>query len=133
MWSWRSLLFHPHELTTGGIHGYSQLGILPVAVDHVPDEFVGSAAPITNINDGSIGIFAQDFVAAVLLRRLERFVGVDLQKLGVKNLRRRVARAVVVFSAGIHAAAGCIGGILARPRVSLHCALHADANAPRQT
>src|SRR6266480_5211623 len=105
MWSWRSLLFHPHELTTGGIHGYTQLGILPVAVDHVPDEFVGSATPVANVNDGSIGVFVQDLVAAVLLRRLERFVGVDLQKLGVKNLRRRVARAVVVFSAGIHAAA----------------------------
>src|SRR5438046_9421071 len=123
MWSWRSLLFHPHELTTGGIHGYTQLGILPVAVDHVPDEFVGSAAPITNINDGSIGIFAQDFVAAVLLRHLERFVGVNFQKLSVKHLRRRVARAVIGFRSGIPASAGCIGGILARPRISFHRAL----------
>src|SRR5437660_11331743 len=97
--------------------------MLPVAVDPVPAEFVGSAAPSTNINDGSIGVFAQDVVAAVLLGCLERFVGINLQKLSVKHLRRRVARAVVFFSAGLHASAWCIGGILARPRVSLHSAL----------
>src|SRR5436309_14272026 len=101
MWSWRSLLFHPHELTTGGIHGYTQLGTLPVAVDHVPDEFAGSATPVANVNDGSIGVFVQDLVAAVPSRRLERSVGVDLQTLGAKNLRSRVARAAVVVSAGI--------------------------------
>src|SRR3989442_15963375 len=101
MWSWRSLLFHPHELTTGGIHGYTQLGILPVAGGHVPDEFVGSATPVANVNDGSIGVFAQDFFAAVLLRCLERFVGINLHKLSVKHLRRTVPRAVVVFSAGV--------------------------------
>src|SRR5947199_8982779 len=105
MWSWRSLLFHPHELTTGGIHGYTQLGILPVAVDHVPDEFVGSATPVANVNEGSVGVYVQDLVAAVLLRRLERFVGVDVQRLRCKDLRRRLAPTVGLSGAAFTAAA----------------------------
>ena len=42
-----ALLLHPNKVPAGGIDRHSQLVVVPiVAVDHVPDKFIGRLTPI---------------------------------------------------------------------------------------
>jgi tetratricopeptide (TPR) repeat protein len=117
------LLLHPNKVARTGVDGDSQLGILQFSEDNVPDKLAGGAAPIANVDDGSIGIFREDLVSTVLFGGLKGLVRIEFQKINVEYLGGRIARAIVVLCARVNATARNVGRVFTRPGVGFDYAL----------
>ena len=83
------LLLYPDEFPGGGVDRHRQLGPFATGtVDHVPGQLAGVVIPVQGVNDWRVGRLLQNLVAAVLLRRRQSLVRIDLQERHVKHLRR---------------------------------------------
>src|SRR6185437_634552 len=118
------LFFHAHKSSRGRVNRDRKLGALAARpVNDMPDQFVRSAAPVQNIKHWSLRILLQEFVASMLLRFVESFVGIYFQKTQVESMRGGIVRIVSVLTARNYAAFGGIRHIGATPGKRLHCML----------
>src|SRR5579871_6568442 len=127
------LLLHSNKFSAAGIHRDTQPGIVAaVAINHVPDQLIGGAAPVERVQDRCTGIFFQNFIPAVLLRDLQSFVGVDLKESDIEDRCRGVVGAVGIFGARGNPARRSIRSVGARPYIRLYAPLRgrSECRAP---
>ena len=71
-------------------------------IDNKPRQLTGSGIPAQKIHDLHLGLFAEEFLAPVLLRHFKGFIGVHLQKSQVPWLSRAIVGIKRVFNAVVY-------------------------------